>query len=185
MLKMIMVLIFGFYISGVNSKGFVERMTEFSEMSSSRVSFSDSWNASYLKKPIVTRGKLIYIENKRLTKLITFPEKIEQTIIGNKLIIKRGGKTKTIDLRKNEKLATSIYALQYILDGNIEKIQSHFEVSYKESESSWELKIIPISKKSRKEIKSIRITGVGTQISVILISYDNGNTLETKINYGL
>jgi len=163
---------------------FSNRLTDFSAIESSSGSFVETWNAEYLDEPLISKGNLRYRRPSQLSKFITEPVHIEQHIKDGRLSVLHNGKTHTVHLSEQIELAASIYALQSVLDGDAEKLQTLFIPQYNELDDHWNLKLSPIDKQVADSIELIKLQGTGNQIQKVFIQFSNGDSLLTEISHG-
>lgn len=158
-----------------------ELLDRFSHQKELHASFIETWMASYLEEPVVTKGRLTYRAPGELSKFIEQPEKIEQHIRSDQLILIRDGETQTIQLSSQPKLATGIYALRDVLEGDLEKVQERFIVNYSENLKDWVLALAPKDEDVASHIKEITLRGQANRIHQTTIQYRNGDMLKTEI----
>ncbi len=173
-----------FNSTSVLANDFSNRLTSFSTIESSNGIFVETWNAEYLDEPLISKGTLRYKRPSQLSKLITEPVHIEQHIKDGRLSVLHNGKTHSIQLSERPELAASIYALQSVLDGDIEKLQALFVPHYNELDDKWSLKLSPIDEQVADSIEIIELQGIGNKIQKVFIQFYNGDSLLTEITHG-
>lgn len=168
---------------GVWGETLSELLDGFSHEKELHASFVETWTASYLEEPIVTKGRLSYRAPGELSKFIEQPEKIEQHIRNNELTLIRDGETQTLQLSAQSELATGIYALRDVLEGDLVKVQERFIVHYSRTVSDWVLVLAPKGEQAASYVKDITLRGQANRIHQITIQYHNGDLLKTEIKH--
>ncbi len=160
-----------------------ERLEDFSELNESSGYFVETWSADYLDVSLVSKGKLLYKRPGKLSKIITYPDRIEQHIDGEQLSITHNNKTRNIQLSQQPGLAVGIYALQAILDGDEKKLRELFKPDYSELATGWELSLVIRDEEMADSIELIIIRGKADRILKISTEFYNGDRLLTELTY--
>jgi len=157
-----------------------ERLASFSGLKELHGNFSEIWTSSYLKTPLVSKGRLSYSAPGNFRKLIEFPESIEQIIKENRLYITRDSETEIVQLSDQGNVATGIYALRDVLEGNESGLKARFSLKYSEANADWVLELVP---RVKQTAEMITLKGKNNRINRIHILYQNGDSLLTKISH--
>lgn len=160
-----------------------DRLVGFSSIKESHASFVEAWTADYLEEPLISKGKLSYKRPGKLIKNIEHPESVMQIIEGDQLTVIRNGKTHSIQLSDEPLLATGIYALRDVLEGNKNNLQNRFEIIYTELNEGWNIILTPKDNQVAKKIKVMILKGCDNRIFQISIEYRNGDNLLTDISH--
>ncbi|MDT8453171.1 MAG: LolA-related protein [Gammaproteobacteria bacterium] len=182
-MKYFLYLVLFLQVSLTTASTLSERLAAFSELNESSGYFVETWSADYLDVSLVSKGRLLYKRPGKLSKLITYPDRIEQHIDGEQLSITHNNKTHDIQLSQQPDMAVGIYALQAILDGDEKKLHELFKPSYSESNTGWELSLITRDQDIADSIKLIFIRGKDDRIQQISIEFYNGDHLLTELTY--
>lgn len=158
-----------------------ERLAGFGKEPELHARFVETWQASYLEKPLVSKGRLLYKAPGQLGKVIEEPEKVSQQIVGDQLTIERNGETHTMQLSSQPELAAGIYALRDVLEGNFTGLSARFETQYSEDKSRWRVELKPKDKSTAKRVDNIVLQGKDNRINTVKIMYRNGDSLLTEI----
>jgi len=160
-----------------------QRLTGFAAEKESHATFIETWTADYLDESLISRGKLSYKSPGILSKIIEDPEHVEQHIVDNKLTIVRNNETHSMQLSDEPSLAAGIYALRDILEGNFNGLERNFATDFKESDSSWTLKLTPKDSKVADKIDVIIFNGYNNRILKTHIKYSSGDHLHTELSH--
>lgn len=158
-----------------------ERLAGFGKEQELHARFVETWSASYLDQPLVSKGRLTYKAPGQLGKYIEDPEKVTQLIDGDQLSIERNGEKHTVQLSSQPELAAGIYALRDVLEGNLNGLTTRFETKYIEEKSNWRVELKPKDKSTAKRVDNIVLSGKDNRINNVKITYRNSSSLVTEI----
>lgn len=182
-MKFILVFVLFSQSSLLFASSLTNRMEGFSNIESSNANFVETWNAEYLDEPLISKGDFFYKRPSKLTKIVIEPARIEQHVDSDNVSILHDGELHTVSLLSQPEMATGIYALQAVLDGNEEQLSKLFSVDYSEDGSVWSLKLMPKDKSVSDVIEFISIVGHINKLKRIHIQFYNGDSLITDISH--
>lgn len=160
------------------------RLAGFAQVTQRKVTFTETFTASYLNQPVVSHGVLEYQAPDRLTKIVSTPETVRYSIVHNRMTIRRGDDVRQIDLDKQPVLGLGINALRDLLQGDREDLEAHFTTHYDaeiDSHHRWRLVLIPRKPALQKKIHRVVMRGVANRLHRVVIDYANGDRLVTRI----
>jgi hypothetical protein len=160
------------------------RLAGFAQETHRKAKFSETYEASYLDKPVVSQGELEYRAPRLLTKNIVSPESISYTITDNMMIVKRGTEVKQIDLTQQPEIGLGINALRDLLQGNRASLEKQFWTFYSTDDRNpnlWKLVLIPRNNKLLERVKQVIMRGEGNQLREVQMHYSNGDSQVTRI----
>lgn len=157
------------------------RLESFSILHESKATFVETWSADYLDEPLVSNGELTYKRPGQLFKIIINPNRIEQQIDGNQLLVIHDGVTRSIQLSEQPVLAAGIHALQAVLDGDEESLHQLFKLQYDELNTGWKLSLTPKDQQVADSLELIILQGKENRLHRMSLEFYNGNSLITEI----
>jgi len=144
--------------------------------------FTETLTAGFLEKPVISRGSLEFIAPSTMIKRITYPEVAEHRIVDDVLFINQGGEVKrTIPLASHPEISVRIYAIQWILSGNIVALKNNFDVIFSKTGNLWRIELAPDDSEFDSGITNIIVSGKDDRIRKFEIKQANGVVLSTEL----
>lgn len=167
-------------VSSVLAKewGLEHLLNLFAGQSGSRVEFVEKRSNSLLRKPVVTKGILIYRENEILEKKITYPYKETYVIDGDTIRILDSDEElkRTVSLSDNPVLAVFIESFRSVLTGDLNKLRKYYSIQLAGSEKSWRMTLVPRDDNARKYVEKVIIAGSGSSVLKISVAEPSGDS---------
>jgi hypothetical protein len=144
--------------------------------------FTETVTASFLDKPLVTKGTLEFKAPATMIKHLLEPDKIEQRIEDDMLSISDNKKEdNTISLSSSPELAAGINAIRWILSGNESALDHNFNITFNNVVYQWTVKLIPKDDEVSAVISSIVVSGEKERIKQIKITHVGGDVITTDL----
>jgi hypothetical protein len=140
----------------------------------SRVGFREERHNPMLQDPMVLTGYLEYPSVGVLHKIIQTP--FEETILvdPDHVTIEREGEIRRLAMSRSRSLKTILGAIEAILSGDSEKLESIFDHELSGTNAAWSVRLTPVSRRIAKQLKSLQVTGEDQVLSSIRIDLQNG-----------
>lgn len=170
--------------SELNIQGLMERLQETPEY---RASFRETKHLSVLQQPQVLEGMLIYRPPDHLKKIVTSPHEKIYDIRGNTMIISSPGEaTRRVSVDGHPLLRTLVDTLRGILAGNLEALQSTYDLHLEGTWQDWRLRLVPTRPEIGEAIQALTVAGQGAQIRTVKTLEANGDksVINVKPNHG-
>jgi hypothetical protein len=135
-----------------------------------RVRFREERHNPLLKEPLVLTGYLEYLEAGRLRKVVETPFEEAFLIDADHIEIERNGETRKLSLNKTKFLRTMLGGIEAILAGRTDHLASVFQYELSGTNSSWSLRLEPLSQRVSRHLTSLLVTG--DDKSVISIRFE-------------
>ena len=124
-----------------------------------RVDFHEERHNPMLEAPLELTGYLEYIEVGVLRKVVLTPVEQAFLIQTDHVVIERDGQTRTLSLNKSRALKTILGAIEAILAGEADKLESVFHYELSGTTDSWSVQLTPASRRIAKQLTSLQVTG--------------------------
>lgn len=134
------------------------------------VAFREERHNPMLKEPLVLTGTLNYLAVGVMKKSIESPFVESYLIDGDRIVIERQGKTRSLALSRSRSLHAVMTAIEAVLAGRSDKLDALFSVELFGEKKSWTLRLTPSSKKLAKHIEGLQIDGNDTAVTGITVS---------------
>ena len=136
----------------------------------SQVSFREERHNSMLKQPIILTGRLEYIKEGQLRKLIETPF-VESYLVTDEFIeIGREGTTRRLSHGKSKAMRSMLGGIEAVLAGQADKLSVLFETELTGTESEWSLQLRPLSKRVASHLTSMLVLGNQQAITSIRVN---------------
>lgn len=134
------------------------------------VPFTEVHVLAMLERPLQSSGELTYDAPDWLEKRTLKPRPESLVLAGGVLSIRRGERTRTIELAQHPELAPWVESVRATLAGDRTALERYFQVDFSGTLAHWSLLLVPKDPARAGTIAQIRITGEGAAL----------HTLETR-----
>ena len=135
-----------------------------------RVDFHEERHNPMLEAPLELTGYLEYVEVGVLRKVVLTPVEQAFLIQTDHVVIERDGQVRTLSLNKSRALKAILGAVEAILSGEAEKLESEFDYELSGTIDSWAVRLTPISRRIAKQLTGLHV--IGDSESAISIRFD-------------
>lgn len=135
-----------------------------------RVAFHEERHNPMFETPLELTGYLEYLEVGVLRKVVLTPVEQAFLVQTDHVVIERDGQTQTLSLNKSRALKTILGAVEAILSGEAEKLESEFDYELSGTTDSWSVRLTPSSRRIARQLTSLHVIGDGE--SAISIRFD-------------
>jgi hypothetical protein len=148
------------------------------------VSFVEQHFLKVLKHPAESYGELTYDAPDRLEKRTIEPKAETLTLAGDTVIVVRGGRARTLDLKAYPTLAPFIESIRATLAGDLPSLERVFTVDFAGSIAHWRLSLTPRDAQVAKAVSRVTIEGTGDTLTTVeIIETDGDRSLMTLRNH--
>ena len=145
-----------------------------------RASFIEQQFLHVLKRPVESRGELIYDAPNHLEKRTIEPRVETLTIDGDSLITERGGHRHVVNLRDYPQIQPFAAALCATLGGDRAQLQRSFHLDLSGDVNRWTLSLTPLEARAASLVREIAISGAGDDLlRVDILQADGDRSLMT------
>lgn len=171
--------------------GFDELMDSLSNHPRFSADFTEERSSFFLARPIELTGRIIFVADERLEKIIEKPFSEHFIIDENEIVIHRvneGGKAATrqttrFRLEKYPFLARAVQGVSNLFSGDKTLLEEMYDSRLEGSRENWELVLEPSHEKLKEYIDSITVRGSGGIIDVIhTLEADGDESILTLAN---
>lgn len=161
-----------------------ELFKRFAQMEGLEVSFVEKKYIALLAIPLESTGKIYFMRPGYLTRVVEKPTKSRLTITPTELHLKNTREDKVIDLRQNAELRAFVTSLLDVFSGDQKKLELSYKVSFEldeKDETIWKLTLTPLKKPLTEMLKSLRLEGSGSAVSLIAMHEPSGDKTITTV----
>jgi outer membrane lipoprotein-sorting protein len=138
-------------------------------------SFIEQQFLHVLKRPLESRGELVYDAPDRLEKRTLEPRPEVLAVAGDELTLMRGAHRRVLNLRDFPQVAPFVTAIRATLAGDRGGLERVFHVEFAGDLPHWTLTLVPLDAKLAKTIASIRIDGAEADLRRVEITQPDGD----------
>ena len=140
------------------------------------VTFTARTYAAGLTRPLQSAGILRYRAPDHLEQLTREPARSALILDGERLTVRRDGRTRHLNLRDYPDIAVYVAALRDTLGGRGAQLQRHFAIGWHGTLAHWQLTLRPLQHRAR--VRRIRLTGAAADIhSIEILAADGARTV--------
>ena len=140
-----------------------------------RADFTETKTLAMLNKPIESSGELRFAAPDFLQMRTLRPKRQTLTLIGNQLTIEASGHSQQFDLREHPDVATLIDGIRATLNGDLDSLQRHYDLTLDGQAAQWSLTLVPRDVKAHAHIRDIRISGIEGIVQTVTVEQADGD----------
>lgn len=140
----------------------------------SRVDFREERHNPMLQDPMMLTGYLEYLGAGVLHKVIQTPFEEALLVNHDQVTIERDGEVRRLALGRSRSLKTILGAIEAILSGDSNKLESIFDYELSGTSDEWSVRLTPISRRIAKHLSSLQIKGGDQALSSIRVDLEPG-----------
>jgi hypothetical protein len=181
---LLLCLIYAIGLGAEASSWTVERlMHSLASVEQRQVRFSEIRELTLLQQALTSEGSLSFQRPDNLIKQFDPPNGLRYEIDANRLLInKSDGREEIIRLDNAPQLQAYVAALQAVLAGNLQRLQTYFELHLDGDPDSWQLTLLPKQPGLARQIVQIEITGAHSDIDRFVVSEQGGDRIITRLH---
>ena len=147
----------------------------------SRARFVEIRTLAALAAPVERRGTLSYARPGRLEMNVESPIAERMTIADGTMTVESRGKTRTVDLTRQEPLLAWIEGIRATLAGDEATLRRYFEPSVAGTPDRWTLVLVPRDARLRAIVARVTIAGERDRLRTIEVDEVSGDRSVTTI----
>lgn len=158
-----------------------EWLTQIAEHTASELRFVETRESGLLSEPLEVSGRLRHDQGQ----LIRHSEspRIETHILAERFVEVRreGGYRQRFSITRAPELAALREALLGLLEGNIERLETHFEIDLSHcEEQTWSLLLKPLDPGLAERVSLLQLSGQASRIAGLEMVLADGERIQTR-----
>jgi hypothetical protein len=137
--------------------------------------FTEERTVSNLDGPLYSSGTLSFEAPDRFERQTLEPRPESMSVQGNRVVLRRGGRTRQLSLDAVPELAAFVDALRGTLGGDAAMLQRHFRVVVGGSAALWTLTLTPSDDALERQVRELQIAGQGSSVRSIELQLVGGD----------
>jgi len=152
-----------------------ELMGLLSKQKSGEARFTEQRFVHGLEGPLDASGTLSFEAPDRLVRRTLSPRLETMAVEGNNLTLSRGGRNRILALDSMPELLGLVEAMRGTLSGDGTTLQRYFRSTVTGSSAKWTLDLTPIDSRLAAQVRSMRISGRGSEVLGIEMEFVGGD----------
>jgi hypothetical protein len=140
-----------------------------------RSEFIEQQFLKMLKRPLESRGELIYEAPDRLEKRTVEPRLETLIVDGDQIVVQRGKSRHELNLRDFPPIAPFVASIRSTLAGDRAGLERVFHVEFAGTVARWTLALVPVDAALTKAVSEIQIDGARENLLHIEIRHPDGD----------
>ena len=137
--------------------------------------FTEERTVASLDTPLRSSGRLSFAAPDRFSRHTEEPSPESMEVQGNSVVLRRGTRTRRMNLDTVPELAALADALRGTLSGNAALLQRHFSVAVRGNAGRWVLALTPREAQLARSLLGIEVAGSGPDVRSIEMSMAGGD----------
>lgn len=150
-------------------------MADLALRKSGEARFTEERTVSSLDSPLRSSGTLSFTAPDRFTRQTLEPRPETMEVAGNEVVLRRGGRTRTLQLDTVPELAALVDAVRGTLAGDAAVLQRHFKVELSGASPKWVIKLTPVETRLRQQVASIEVIGSASDVRAVDLRLAGGD----------
>lgn len=141
---------------------------------SAEARFTEERFVAGLEHPLRASGTLSYSAPDRFARYTLAPRAESMVVVGNTVVLTRGGRTRQLALDTVPELTALVEAVRGTLSGDVERLHKHFRTTVDGNAGRWKLTLVPHEDETDHrlgaQVRQLEIEGRGSDLrSVVLL----------------
>lgn len=137
--------------------------------------YTEERSVGGLDSPLYSSGTLSFQAPDRFAKHTLQPTRESLEVQGRTLLIRRGNRTRQMDMDSVPEVAALLEAMRATLTGDAALLRRHFHAALSGNASRWVLRLEPVDERLARQIRHIEIVGAAADIRSILLLLASGD----------
>ena len=137
--------------------------------------FTEERTVASLDTPLRSSGRLSFAAPDRFARHTEEPSAESMEVQGNSVVLRRGTRTRRMNLDTVPELAALADALRGTLSGNAALLQRHFSVAVRGNAGRWVLALTPREAQLARSLAGIEVAGTGPDVRSIEMTMAGGD----------
>lgn len=137
--------------------------------------FTEERIVSGVDMPLTASGSLSFSAPDRFARHTLHPVKESMEVQGRTLILRRGGRTRQMDMDAMPEVGALLEAMRGTLTGDAALLQKHFRTALSGDEAKWVLLLKPLDARLARQVDQIEVVGQAADVRSIALQLSGGD----------
>lgn len=137
--------------------------------------FTEERIVSGIDSPLTASGTLSFSAPDRFARHTLHPLKESMEVQGRTLVLRRGGRTRQLEMDTVPEIGALLEALRGTLTGDAALLRKHFRTELTGSDAQWVLLLEPLDERLARQVMQIEVVGQATDVRSIALQLTGGD----------
>lgn len=137
--------------------------------------FTEERIVSGIDSPLTASGTLSFSAPDRFARHTLHPLKESMEVQGRTLLLRRGGRTRQLEMDTVPEVGALLEALRGTLTGDAALLRKHFRTELTGSDAQWVLLLEPLDERLARQVMQIEVVGQATDVRSIALQLTGGD----------
>lgn len=150
-------------------------MARMAQRKSGQARFSEERSVAGLDGPLLSSGTLSFSAPDRFARHTLQPRPESMELDGRLLILRRGGRTRQMELDAVPEVAALLEAMRATLTGDAALLARHFRTQLSGNDAKWVLQLQPLDERLARQVRNVELVGQAGDLRSIELRLANGD----------
>lgn len=150
-------------------------MQRMAQRKSGESRFTEERIVSGIDSPLTASGKLSFTAPDRFARHTLQPTQESMEVKGRMLLLKRGNRTRQLEMDTVPEVAALLDAMRATLTGDDALLQKHFRTTLSGNDAKWVLRLLPIDERLARQVQQIELVGQASDLRSIELRLTGGD----------
>jgi outer membrane lipoprotein-sorting protein len=137
--------------------------------------FTEERTVKGIDGPLMSSGTLSFTAPDRFARHTLHPTKESMEVQGRTLLLKRGNRTRQMEMDMVPEVGALLDAMRATLTGDATLLQKHFGTELSGNDAKWVLRLKPRDERLARQVQQIELVGQATDLRSIELQLANGD----------
>lgn len=137
--------------------------------------FSEERTVAGIDGPLLSSGTLSFAAPDRFARHTLQPTRESMEVQGRTLVLRRGGRTRQLEIDAVPELGALLEAMRATLTGDAALLGKHFSSTLTGDDAKWVLRLKPLDARLAQQVREVELVGQGADLRSILLQLANGD----------
>ena len=150
-------------------------MQRMAQRKSGQARFTEERTVSGIDGPLLASGTLSFAAPDRFARNTLQPTRESMEVQGRTLVLRRGGRTRQLEMDAVPEVGALLDALRATLTGDAALLGRYFRTDLSGGDAQWVLRLTPTDDRLARQVRQIELVGQGGDLRSILLQLSNGD----------
>ncbi|MFT3817428.1 MAG: outer membrane lipoprotein carrier protein LolA [Rubrivivax sp.] len=150
-------------------------MQRMASRQSGEARFTEERTVSGIEGPLRASGSLSFTAPDRFARHTLQPVRESMELQGRTLTLRRGGRTRQLEIDAVPELGALLEAMRATLTGDAALLGKHFHSTLTGNDAKWVLRLYPLDPRLAQQVREVELVGQGADLRSILLQLANGD----------
>lgn len=150
-------------------------MQRMAQRKSGEARFTEERTVKGIDGPLTSSGTLSFTAPDRFARHTLHPTRESMEVIGRTLVLKRGNRTRQMEMDVVPEVGALLEAMRATLTGDVAVLQKHFSTQLSGNDAKWVLVLKPRDERLARQVQQIELVGQAADLRSIELQLTGGD----------